>query len=159
MSLDAVLLQKLADWRPHNRQTLSVSDESSPWTVDLCADRNDQIGCLVWEMTVRRPTPPAVEETVHSRADHIARRVRGLLETLKVIEVDATRNEALLRSAEPTARGEDLFYYELLLKGTNEVLFRRYRAAQIGSGGREQVAFALTHETLVNLVDDLTSSD
>ncbi|HZT83072.1 MAG TPA: hypothetical protein VFA26_22780, partial [Gemmataceae bacterium] len=72
------------------------------------------------------------------------------------VEVDAARNEALLRSVEPTRRGDDAFYSELLLRGTRAAELRRYRAAR-PDARREQVAFALTHEALAKVVGDLTA--
>ena len=41
----------------------------------------------------------------------------GLLEPLKVYEVDDTRNEAVLRSEAPAAKGDALSYYEIRLSG------------------------------------------
>ena len=71
-------------------------------------------------MTLRRSTPLAGGDAAALRAwaDRIAGRARGLLEPLKVIEVDAERDEAILRSDTPAAQGEDRFYYEVHLKGT-----------------------------------------
>ena len=38
------------------------------------------------------------------------------MEPLRLIEVDAERDTALLRSTAPQQRGDDLFYYEVQLK-------------------------------------------
>src|SRR5262249_22519771 len=89
-------------------------------------------------------------------AERVAGRVTGLLEPLKVVEVDAERGEALLRSDQPTQRGEKLFYYEVLLQNTTAASVRRYRALP-GNGRREQVAFALTKEALAKFVADLAA--
>jgi hypothetical protein len=157
MNLDEILVGKLADWRPAGRQTLHVAPEGSGWALTLGADRADEVGCLVWELALRRTTPAPAGETVKAWADRVARRVTGLLEPLKVVEVDDPRNEALLRSREAARRGDELFYYELLLKGTAEALLRRYRGAAQPNGRREQVAFPLTHEAVAKLVGDLTA--
>jgi hypothetical protein len=159
MTLDVILLEKLAKWRPgKGRQTLNVPDEGAGWTVSLAADRADELGCLVWEMTVRRSAPLSGGDAAALRAwsDRAARRARGLLEMLKVVEVDAERDEALLRSDSPAARGEDRFYYEIHLKGTGVAVVRRYRGS-LTPGKREQVAFALTHEALARLAADLSA--
>jgi hypothetical protein len=153
MSLANTLLEKLADWHPQGRQQLVVPGE--PWTVVLAADRSDQVGCLVWELTLRRAAAPGTP--LAAWAERVAGRVTGLLEPLKLLEVDALRDEALLRSEEPAQRGDKLFYYELLLKGRGEALLRRYHGTRQGNGRREQVAFALTHEALAKLVTDLTA--
>jgi hypothetical protein len=80
-----------------------------------------------------------------------------LLETLKVVEVDRNRHEAVLRSEGPVQRANDLFYYEVHLQGTGAATVRRYRAFREGHGRREQIGFALTHEALAKLTADLTA--
>jgi hypothetical protein len=160
MTLNEVLQEKLAEWRPGSgRQTLNVPDQGAGWTASLTADRADELGCLVWEMTLRRSTPlPGGDATLlRAWADRAAGRARGLLEMLKVIEVDAERDEAILRSDTPTAKGEDRYYYEVHLKGTGLADVRRYRGSLAATGKREQVAFALTHEALARLAADLTA--
>ncbi len=160
MTLDATLLAKLAEWRPGNgRHTLTVPDEGSGWVVSLTADRADQVGCRLWEMTLRRsaPLPGGDAKTLRAWADRIANRARGLLEALKVVEVDAERDEALIRSDAPAAKGEDRFYYEVHLKGTGVATVRRYQGSLSGSGKREQIAFALTHEALARLASDIAA--
>jgi hypothetical protein len=160
MSLSATLLEKLAEWRPgRGRQTLNVPDEGAGWAVSVTADRADELGCLVWELAVRRSAPLAGGDAAALRAwgDRIAARARGLLETLKVVEVDAERDEAILRSDAPSAKGDDRFYYEVHLKGTGSAAVRRYHGSLAGNGKREQIAFALTHEALARLAADLAA--
>jgi hypothetical protein len=160
MTLNETLLEKLAEWRPgRGRQTLNVPDGGAGWAVSLTADRADQLGCLVWEMTLRRsaPLPGGNAAALHAWADRVAGRARGLMEMLKVVEVDAERDEAILRSDAPAAKGDDRFYYEVSLKGTGVAAVRRYRGALAATGKREQVAFALTHEALARLAADLAA--
>jgi hypothetical protein len=155
MSLENQLLEKLADWRPNGRQQLIVPGEA--WTVVLCADGSDQLGCLVWELTLRRTAPANPATTLQTWAERVVDRVTGLLEPLKLLEVDSLRDEALLRSEEPAQRNGGLFYYELLLKGRGEALLRRYHGTPNGQAKREQVAYALTHEALAKLAADVTA--
>jgi hypothetical protein len=160
MTLDATLLARLAEWRPGTgRRTLNVPDEGSGWAVSLAADRADQVGCLVWELTLRRyPALPGGDATaLRAWADRIASRARGLLETLKVVEVDAQRDEALVRSDAPAARGDDRHYYEVHLKGTGVATVRRYQGSLACSGKREQIGFALTHEAIARLAADIVA--
>jgi hypothetical protein len=157
MTLDETVLQKLADWRPSaGRQTLNLPTAGSGWNVALTADRHDELGSLVWELILNRAAA-APDNSLGGWADRVAGRVTGLMEPLKVVEVDAARGEALLRSEEPGRRGGKVFYYEVLLKGVTSVSLRRYQAAPNGTGKREQVAFALTNEALAKLVADLTA--
>jgi hypothetical protein len=159
MTLDELVLQRTADWRPPDgRQMLTVSDNDLPWSATLTADRADELGCLLWEVGLRRRTPlQGGKDTLQGWAERAAERVTGLLEPLKVLEVDAQRNEALLRSEEPARRGGGLFYYEVLLQGQGAAEVRRYRGPRQDEPRREQVAFALTHEAVAKLVADLTA--
>jgi hypothetical protein len=157
MTLENTLLAKLAKWRPPDgRHTLTVPDEAAAWSVSVTADRADVLGCLVWELAVRRTADAPAGETLRAWAGRIAARVVGLLEPLKVHEIDPERNEGVLRSAAPSHRGEYLFYYEVVLQGTGLATVRRYQATH-GSGRREQIAFALTHEALAKFAADLTA--
>jgi len=160
MTLAELVLANVAEWRPSGgRQTLNIPDQGAGWGVALTADRSDELGCLIWEMTVRRSSPPAERGGVALRtwADRVADRVTGLLEPLKVVEVDVQRDEALLRSEEPATRKEQLFYYEVRLHGGGEAVVQRYRSSHQGGQRREQVAFALTHEAVAKLAADLAA--
>jgi hypothetical protein len=158
MTLDELLLERLAEWRPvtGDRETLNLPDATSGWSVALTADRCDDLGARVWELRVRRIREAPAGETLAAWAHRVAGRVKGLLETLTVLEIDAQRNEALLRSTEPSHKKETLAYYEVLLRGTREAEVRRYQNAPAGAK-REQVPFALTHEVLARFVADLAA--
>jgi len=157
MTLDEALLQKLARWRPDSgRQTLEVAHPDSGWAVSLSASQVELLGARLWEVALRRSTPLAGGD-LGARAAQVARRATGLLEPLKVLEVDTTRDVALLRSDKPGQWGEGRFYYELLLQADGAVTVRRYQTPDRGEPRRQQVAFTLTHEALAKLVRDLTA--
>ena len=159
MTLDELVLQKLAEWRPprEGRHNLAVPDERTGWVVLLTAERQDDLGCALWEMVLERGRePPDPGASVGVWAERIAARVTGLLEPLTVLEIDPSRNEALLRSVEPSRRKDDLYFYELLCTGTRRVQVRRYRASHEGKR-REQIPFALTHEAVAKLAADLAA--
>jgi hypothetical protein len=158
MTLDETVLQKLADWHPvrGSRQTLAVPDEGSGWAVTFVVDRHDELSSALWEVDMRRVAPPSGGITLQSWANGVASRVTGLLEPLQVLEIDVERNEALLRSNHPSRRSDNLFYYEVLLKGTQAASVRRYQGNP-GGGRREQVPFVLTHEALAKFVRDLAA--
>jgi hypothetical protein len=161
MTLEETVLQKLGEWRPprDSRQTFNVTEPKSPWTVAITADRQDDLGCAVWELSVRRANGAAIsgDAQVSDWAGRVPTQVTGLLEPVQVHEIDAQRNEALLRSKELSRRGKDAFYYEVHLKGVQEATVRRYRVAG-ESARREQVAFTLTHEMLAKFAADLVAS-
>jgi hypothetical protein len=156
MTLANMLLEKLSEWRPPGgRASLSVTDPASGWSAHLTADQRDVVGCLLWELSVRRPSSPA-GEALRDWAERIASRTAALAEPIKVLEVDASRNEALLRSDGPAPRGDTVLYFEILVRGTTEAILRRYQASHLAGQKREQVVFALTYEGLASLVRGLT---
>jgi hypothetical protein len=159
MTLNETVHQKVADWQPgsQGRQTLLIPDEGSGWQVRVTADRHDQLSSALWELNLQRTSQLAdTSKTVETWATQVADRVTGLLESLHVVEVDVHRNEALLRSTEPTRRGKELHYYEIILTGTERAAARRYRGFE-QQGRREQILFALTHETLSKFAADLAA--
>jgi hypothetical protein len=156
MSLAKTLQEKLADWRPDGRQTLDVAEAGR--TATVTADVNDVVGCNVWEMTVGRTAAPASPIDVRAWGERVARDVKGLREPLRLLEVDAGRNVAQLRSEEPARRDENLGYYEALLHGDGSASVRRYQAPAKGDGKREQVPFAVTHEVLAEVADELADA-
>ncbi len=157
MTLNETLHRKLADWRPpEGRHDLTVPDEAGAWAVTVTADRCDELGCLVWEINLTRRAGAAGRGLdLSAWAQSVVARVTGLLEPLKVVEIDPVRNEGLLRSNTAARRGDKIFYYEVLLIGTSAAQVRRFQAEQSGTCRREQVAFALTHEALAKLAGDL----
>jgi hypothetical protein len=154
------VLPRLAEWQLPGvgRHTLAIHDQSAGWTVAVTADRRDQLGCLCWEITLRADARPALSgSALEAWARRAALGVKAFMEPLEVIEVDPTRNEALLRSKVPSASGDSVLYYELRLQGTFGASVRRFRGSHRAGHPREQVTFALTHEALARLAADLTS--
>jgi len=157
MTLDETLLQNLAKWRPHSpRQVLDVAHPDSGTTVTLVADAVDELAGKWWEMRLTRTSPlpettPAL--SLQERAERVAARVTGLLEPLRVIEVDAEQDVAQLRSHAPAVEGESLSYYEVTLHGHGGARVERYEGGR--EGKRRQVPFALTHDAVGKLVRDL----
>jgi hypothetical protein len=154
MTLANIVLQKLSEAKPAaGRHELAFTDEASGWSLYVTADRRDDMSLLVWELSLRRPENGG---DVAAWATRLAATTTFPIEPLKVVEIDAPRRQALVRSANPTQRKDRLFYYELILQGTGSALVRRFSASQEGVK-REQIAFALTHEALARLVEELTA--
>lgn len=154
MTLAETLLPKLADWRPagEGRHSWSESFPAAGWTVHLAADKADTLSCLVWELTLVRTGDAPAGQTLKAWATAVADRVTGLMESLKLYEVDETRQEAILRSETPAKKGDRRAYYEVRLHGLTRAVVRRFAAT---AHGREQVAFATTHEVLAKLAGDI----
>lgn len=157
MTLTESLLPKLSEWRPagDGRHSWGGSFPTAGWTVQLTADKTDSLSCLVWELALARTGDAPAGFTLRAWAEGVAQRVAGLLEPLKLIEVDETRGEALLRSAAPAKKGDRVAYYEVRLHALGRADVRRFSASRTESN-REQIAFALTHEVVAKLVGDIT---
>jgi hypothetical protein len=156
MTLDELLLQKLAKWRPDNNpDSLIVADPASGWTVSVTAECVEQVGSRLQELSLWRSKPLAGVD-LETRAGLVANQVTGLLEPLRIVEIDCERRTALLRSLDPSHHGDNLFYYELLLQADGGCDLHRYQASQQPGTRRQAVAFTLTHDALGKLVNDLT---
>jgi len=154
--LPETLLPKLSEWRPATvgRHSWSEAFPAAGWTVQVAADKADSMSCLVWELTLTRTTDVPAGVTLATWASSIASRASGLMEPLKVHEVDPHSGEAVLRSVAPAKKGEALAYYEVRLQNLTTAVVRRYTASKAVSG-RDQVPFALTHEAIAKLVGDI----
>jgi len=147
-----MLLQKLANAPGQaGRQTVTVT-AANGWTVELAAEHVDVVGCKLQEVAAKRNAP--VELKLWT--ENVARRVTGLLEPLKLLELDAGQGTAVLRSESPAKRGDTRTYYEVTLRQQGEANLRRYQATTT-AGKRQQIPFTLTHDALGKLVDDLTA--
>jgi hypothetical protein len=156
MTLADTLLQKLANLSPAAavRRTLSFVDSHTSTSVRVEVERLEALGCELWEVGVTRAAHRLQSEGLAAWAGRVADKVTGLMEPLKLFEVDEHRGQALLRSESPAQKAEDLHYYEVLLHKTGAATLRRYHNTK-QPGKREQVSFVLTREALAKLVEDL----
>lgn len=158
MTLAEALLEKLADWRPagEGRHSAAIALPDHGWSVGLTADRADSVGCRLTKVDASRPAPVANDDAaLEAHARKAAGRVTGLLEPLRLVEIDQGGHVALLRSDAPPDKGDSVQYYEVKYTGRNRVTVERIKANKTGKAGREAIPFALTHEALAKLVDDL----
>jgi hypothetical protein len=158
MNLAEALLEKLADWRPAEggRQSVGIALPDHGWTIGLTAERADTVGCRLNQVEVTRSNPvPDDDAALEAHARKAAGRVTGLLEPLRLVEVDRGQRVALLRSDAAAPKGDAVQYYEVKFAGRNRVTVERFKANKAGKAGRESVPFALTHEAIAKLVDDL----
>ena len=109
MNLNDLLLQKLAEWRFDNgRQTLTVAHPETGCTAAVVADCADRVGCRLWELNLTHAGAGRAAD-LKTRAERLAGRATGLMEPLRLIEVDAGRDTALLRSAAPRSAATTCF--------------------------------------------------
>lgn len=152
MTLAKTLRQNLND--PSHGADGTVTAAAGPWQATASAPHRDKVGAEIQELTVERASPGP--GTVKSWADQFAGSNTGLLEPLKVQEVDRGRDEALIRSSPPSKSDGNVDYYEVKMHGTQKASVKRYRAT--GDGTRQDVPFPLTHDSIGKLVDSLTES-
>lgn len=155
MTLAESLEPRLSNWKPAGRETWQEAFADAGWDVALTADHNDVVGTLAWELTLARTADAPAGLTVRAWADGIAARSSGLMEPIKLLEVDAARDEAILRSTAPSKKGDAVAYYEIRLHGTTKATVQRYQANRKAGTKREQVAFPVTHEALIKLINDI----
>jgi hypothetical protein len=154
MTLENTLLKKLSEWQPSpGRQELHVAEAG--WRATVTVDRSDALGCLLWELKLQREGTSDVD--VPNWAVAAAERVTGLMQPLKVIEVDVLRKEAQLRSDSPAERDGKRLYHELLLSALGQAVLRRFQTTNVTTG-RAQVVFAITHEALARLAGDVAAA-
>src|SRR5438045_9763807 len=105
MTLEETLQRKLASWRPDTQsQTLSVDHADSGWKVDLHAECVDTVGARLKELQLTRTRPAAQPVPLAEQARRIADQVTGLLEPFRLLESDAGRVLARVRSHAPAPR-------------------------------------------------------
>lgn len=158
MNLAETLQQKLGEWHPAGGNSPSTVIELPDygWSVRFAATKVDTLGCALTEIeAVRASTVDNDAAALEARARKVAGRVTGLLEPLRLVEVDRGRNIAILRSDSPRARGTDVLFYEVCYTGLNRISVRRFTATKLSPAHREPVDFVLTHEVLGKLVEDL----
>jgi hypothetical protein len=126
------------------------------WNVSLRPEAIDTLGCQLWDVTFQREVPQAAGDP-RAWAERISRKVTGLLEPLKLVELDAGQNVALVRSAEPTPGSPGLDYHEIELHGTNRAIVRRFRGFQEVGRKREHIPFTVTYDALAKVVDGITA--
>jgi hypothetical protein len=158
MTLVETVRRKIAEQPPSSegRRVIAIPDEGSGWSVAVTGDRWDEVGCHVWELALRSGRPLTADSSMLATwAQQAAERVTGLLESLKVVEVDPARNEALLRSDVPAWQQDNVAYYEVLLSGLGRATLQRFRGSRQPGQRRQQIVFSLTHEALAKVAGDL----
>ncbi len=152
MTLEKTLRQQLSKTEPGGFQI-----SSGDWTITLLADKSDSLSCALTELTLDRAGP--IQEDLDAWAKRIAQTATGLMEPLRLIEVDPPLGKALLRSEAPSMLDGKAFYYELLLERTtrSQATLRRYEGSFIEK--RKGVPFVLTHDAVVKLVNDIVGGN
>ena len=149
MTLEKTLRQQLGSKPEAGGFHVSHGD----WYVTLVADKTDSLSCALKELTLDKAAP--VAETLPAWAARVADAATGLLEPLRLVEVDEPIGKALLRSDVPSMQDGKAFYYELVLERTTRSRATLHRYAGQNGEKREAIPFVLTHDTIVKLATDI----
>ena len=77
------------------------------------------------------------------------------MEQLKVIEIDRVRGIAILRSDSPKNNSDEVKYYQVNVDREQHIAIQRMKAAKSTHACREAIPFALTHEVVAKMVEDM----
>ena len=113
----------------------------------------DGVGCQVVELECRTiGRTPAANDLVRY-ANDLSKRINYLMEPLRVVEFDPKAG-ALVLSDKPRRKGDSVGYYHFHAKPTGETVLHR---VEFNPSAPRKVfsPFALTHEQLEQLVEDL----
>jgi|GEM_PF-2776025 hypothetical protein len=141
-----------------NRHSFEFIDAATKWRVSMKVEAADSLSTQIWEVAIFRDSQSATASTArfNDLALAMGKRVKGLLEPLRLIEVDVDSKVAILRSDEPTVRKSVRAHYELRIIGENRAELRRYQASTAPASKRAQFGFTLTNEVLGNFLNDVT---
>ena len=148
------LMEKLSDLKTASGPSLI---ELPGWTLNLENVQADSLSCRANGLTLRsnRREANLSNTQVKTWANSVAIKVTGLLEPLRVLEVDETDATALLRSDKPSAKANEVTYYEVILKADRTANLQRYRGFTQETKPRVQIPFTVTHEVLAKFVEDV----
>jgi hypothetical protein len=146
--------QSLSEWKPGDgRHTFSAAFPDAGWNLAATFDKAESLGGAAWEIALQRTGEAPEGCTLKGWAERTANQMSGLLESLRVYEVDSSEGIALLRSDGPQARGSARAYYELVLNGTSTATLKRFQSDIAPGSKRQQVPFAITYEALGQVVE------
>jgi hypothetical protein len=118
----------------------------------------DKYSCRVKSLSLKAEREPnsseEIVERLRQQADAATRTIRYLSEDLALVELDATRQAAQLRSSPPQKEQRATTYYELMLYNGDSATLKRYTHEK-GEHERRSVAMTLTEENFERLVNDL----
>ena len=98
MTLGETLHKSLSDWPAGTDGPHEVTANANGWKAKATAEAVESVGAKLRCVEVNRTDSAPDGATVGAWAEGIAQRSSGLLEKLKVLEVDTTENAAVLRS-------------------------------------------------------------
>jgi len=158
-SLADQVRQSLSDWKPASGDAVTFGQAfpDAGWQLSIAFEKSESLGGSVQRLELDRTADAPAGLTLNAWAESVANRVSGLLEKLKVHEIDDLEGVAMLRSEGPQVRGTARNYYEVELTGTEKATVERYRGDTTPGSRRERIPFALTYEGIGQVVEGFGS--
>lgn len=139
--------------------TYRIEEEFNRVRVFVELEAFDRLGLLVRRIEARKLAPPveasAVEGVLRKQAQSVIERITYLNEDFRVVEVDATSACVQLRSELPQKRGNQLYFFNMILREGNALLLERLRRGSKGENSTEVVSTNLAKDAFVRLIQDL----
>lgn len=155
MSISQQLLAELRAAVGQTSQAISVAD--APRTLRCQAVQCDPLAVTITELALETSELASVSiQQLEDASRDLCSRVNYLLEPISPIEIDAQGCSVQMRSNPPQSDDNGRRYYELLLRRGGCISLRRYEK-QPGAA-RTVVPAVLTHEVVVRLVDDFSTT-
>lgn len=151
------ILQLIADgdFLKANQGIVDFDTGTSTWTLRCDFESLDNVGGRFRSIRLERHSGE-ITQPLDVRASVSANRLTGMLESIKLVEVDHVTRIAQLRSSAPLIRGTVRQYYELKIYDAQTITLERFQFDSV-VGKRESILFTLTYDALAKLVNDLTS--
>lgn len=131
---------------------LEASAQDGAVNASMKLSDHDRLGHLAQEIKIK--VDQAGSASTRTKAEAFAARATYLTERLGHVETDAGGSE-ILRSTPQTMRGPRSEYFEAKVSDS-EVSLQRFKPRESG-GGREEVPFHATDDTLARITDDAAS--
>lgn len=96
---------------------------------------------------------PLSAETLKARAQQLSQKVTYFLEDLKLLEVDAIKLQAQMRSESPSLEKTSVSYFEVMIQGNSKIALQRYQYDP-ETMTRQQVPFLVTNEVFERCIND-----
>jgi hypothetical protein len=154
MSISRALMEGLGARKPFSGGVQRLEAvEAGLASVQCDVVAADGVGCAIVELECRAIGQPPAARDLARYANDLSKRINYLMEPLRVVEFDPKAG-ALVLSDKPRRKGESVGYYHFHAKPTGATVLHR---VEFSPSARRKVfsPFALTHEQLERLVEDL----
>lgn len=156
------LSRKIADALDENTRAYDtpcvVSVDDGPDRVTLRIAALDSVGvaldALEYAAVDRKEWTP---RSLNAWGERLSTRLTYLMEPVGILETDAGAGEVLLRSREPSRRGDARNYYEIRLRGDGTCRVGRF-AFDEAERRRAPARCHFTREVVERLADDIAAS-